>query len=156
MEPVQSLYDIGIKSKKIATRLHSKTVIVSLNGGGRISEGGAWDETFGGVKTQTKTFGAFTLAIDSVPPVLAPINSFVNKNIKSVKWLRFRMYDSLSGIKSYRGTIDGKWILLQCDAKTNLMYYIFDETVGAGKHELKVLLEDKKGNSKTYAYKFSR
>ena len=155
-EPVQSFYQMGIKPKKLAERLKNKAVIVSLNGGVRVSEGGEWDEKFGGVKTQTKTFGAFTLAIDSVPPVLAPINAFANKNIKSFKWLRFRMYDSLSGIKTYRGTIDGKWILMQCDAKSNLLYYIFDESVGPGKHEMKVTVEDKKGNSKTYAYNFMR
>ncbi len=155
-EPVQSLYEIGIKPRNLSERLQNKAVIVSLNGGIRTSEGGQWDKEFGGIKTQTKTFGTFTLAIDSTPPVLAPIVAFANKNIKASKWLRFRMYDSLSGIKSYRGTIDGKWILMQCDAKSNLLYYIFDPSIGAGKHELKVLLEDKKGNSKTYAYHFIR
>lgn len=155
-EPVQSYYEMAIKPRKLAERLQNKTVIVSMNGGVRTSEGGEWDKTFGGVKTQTKTFGTFTLAVDSVPPVLSPIVAFANKNIKAAKWLRFRMYDSLSGIKSYRGTIDGKWILMQCDAKSNLLYYIFDERIGSGKHELKVLVEDKKGNSKTYAYHFTR
>ena len=156
IEPVQSLYELGIKPRKMKDKLKDKAVIVNTSGGMRVSEGGSWDSAFGGVKTQTKTFGAFTIAVDTIPPVLSPINAFANKNIKSVKWLRFRMYDSLSGIKSYRGTIDGKWILMQCDAKSNLLYYIFDEQIGAGKHELKVLIEDKKGNSKTYAYNFSR
>jgi len=131
-------------------------VIVSLNGGARVSEGGEWDPSFGGVKTQTKTFGSFSLAIDTIPPVLSPINAFANKKITVAKWLRFRMYDSLSGIKSYRGTIDGKWILMQCDAKSNLLYYTFDSSVGPGKHELRVQVEDKKGNSKVYAYNFFR
>ncbi len=155
-EPVQSLYDLSIKARQIPQRLQNKTIVVSLNGGGRVSEGGDWDPAFNGVKTKTKTFGKFSLAIDTIPPVLAPINAFANKNIKAYSSLRFRMYDSLSGIKSYYGTIDGNWILMQCDAKSNLLYYIFDEKIGPGKHELKVLLEDKKGNSKTYAYKFSR
>jgi hypothetical protein len=155
-EPVQALYEIAIKPRKLVSRLQNKTVIVSLNGGARVSEGGEWDPSFGGIKTQTKTFGNFSLAIDTIPPVLAPINAFANKKITAIKWLRFRMYDSLSGIKSYRGTIDGKWILMQCDAKSNLLYYIFDSNIGPGKHELKVLVEDKKGNSKVYAYNFSR
>jgi hypothetical protein len=156
VEPVQSLYELAIKPKKLNRKLQNKAVIVSTNSGGRISEGGIWDSVYGGVRTQTKTFGTFTLAIDTVAPVLAPINAFANKNIKAYKMLRFRMYDSLAGIKSYRGTIDGKWILMQCDGKSNLLYYIFDERIGSGKHELKVVLEDKRGNSKTYAYKFSR
>lgn len=155
-EPVQSLYDIRIKPRILPKRYQNKTVVVSMNGGVRVSEGGDWDPEFNGVKTKTKTFGAFTLAIDTIPPVLAPLNAFANKKITAVKALRFRMYDGLSGIKSYYGTIDGKWILMQCDAKSNLLYYIFDERIGPGSHELKVLVEDKKGNSKTYAYKFSR
>ena len=156
LEPVQSFYTIGIKPKQLPEKWRNKTLIVSLSGKVRTSQGGEWDNAFGGIKTQTKTFGNFTLAIDTTAPVIVPINKFANKNCKAYKILRFKMYDTLSGIKSFRGTIDGKWVLMQYDAKFNLLYYVFDEKVKSGKHEFKIIVEDKKGNTKTFACNFLR
>jgi hypothetical protein len=156
LEPVQNFYTIGIKPTKLPEKWRNKTVVVNLAGKVRTSQGGEWDNAFGGIKAQTKTFGNYTLAIDTTAPVIAPITKFANKNCKAYKVLRFKMYDTLSGIKSYRGTIDGKWVLMQYDAKFNTLYYVFDENVGSGKHAFKITVEDKKGNSKTFACNFLR
>ncbi len=94
----------------------------------------------------TRTLGTYTLLMDTIPP-----------SIKVVQQNRdhFRCYirDTRSGIKSYRLTIGGDWVLLKADPKRN--YYWsekFDKTKPfKGDLELKVI--DQVNNIKTYKTK---
>jgi hypothetical protein len=52
----------------------------------------------------------------------------------SLSKMSFRISDNLSGIKSFNGYIDGKWILMEFDTKTASLWHTFDERTGTGKH----------------------
>jgi hypothetical protein len=39
------------------------------------------------------------------------------------------MSDNLSGIKSYTGKIDGKWVLMEWDYKTKVLSYTFNNDI---------------------------
>ncbi len=71
------------------------------------------------------------------------------------RFLKFKVYDDLSGIKSYRGEIDGKWILLEYNAKKGLLTYDFnDRQLEGTKHSLKVIASDNVNNTNTYIATF--
>jgi len=71
--------------------------------------------------------------------------------------IRIKIGDNLSGIRSYRGTIDGKWILMEYDAKNSMLTYLFDdEKVDKGEHIFKLIVKDNRWNSSKYEVVFIR
>lgn len=64
--------------------------------------------------------------------------------------VRFRIADDLSGIKSYRMEINGRWVLAEFDGKTGLLYHIFETPPSGRKLELSVKVTDEVGNVGEY------
>ena len=73
-----------------------------------------------------------------------------NSGIVSVK-----ISDNESGISFYRGEINGKWILMDYDYKTNLLKYEIDnEKIVKGEQNLKIVVIDKLNNKTVLKKKF--
>ncbi|MCF6348135.1 MAG: M23 family metallopeptidase [Flavobacteriaceae bacterium] len=107
--------------------------------------------------TLNKTLGRYTLALDTIKPKIIPINFKNDQLLTKYRYLKFKVSDNLSGIRFYRGEIDGKWILLEYDAKKNLLTYDFNDTVLEGtKHTLKVTAIDNVKNTNVYIATFYR
>jgi hypothetical protein len=70
--------------------------------------------------------------------------------------MTFKLRDNLSGLKSFNGYIDGQWVLMEFDTKTATLWHTFDHRTTAGKHNLKLIVDDMKGNSKTLTLDFYR
>ena len=70
--------------------------------------------------------------------------------------ITLKMTDNLSGIDSYRGTVDGKWVLMEYDAKNDKLSYFFDRKVSAGDHTFKLVVKDEVGNKTVYEADFIR
>ncbi|NER09028.1 Peptidase family M23 [Muriicola jejuensis] len=107
--------------------------------------------------TRTRSLGTYTLARDTVPPVIRP------KNFKSKQWLTNYRYlsllisDDLSGIASYEATLNGEWILMEYEPKNNTITYNFDDKILDKKQcDLKVVVTDNVGNSTTFTSSFFR
>jgi murein DD-endopeptidase MepM/ murein hydrolase activator NlpD len=100
------------------------------------------------IETLTRSFGTFGVELDSVPPVIVPLNFNRNANLHGKKDLRLTIRDNLSGIKSYKAYIDSKWVLFEYDPKNDLIFHQFDpEVIEKGKkHELEIYVEDERGN----------
>jgi hypothetical protein len=107
--------------------------------------------------TKTKKLGKFTLLSDHKAPIITPKN-FKNKQwLSKYRFLKIAIRDDLSGIKSYRGEIDGKWILLEWNLKKGVLVYDFNDLKLTGsKHQLKIIASDNVGNTKTYIATFYR
>lgn len=67
-----------------------------------------------------------------------------------------KISDDLSGIKYYRATLNGKWILMEYDAKSNSLTYFFDEMIKPGKNIFKLVVRDDVGNESVYTATLSR
>jgi len=107
--------------------------------------------------TLNKTLGNYALFSDNQKPKIIPINFKSNQKLTRYRYLKIRLSDKLSGIKSYRAEIDGKWILMEFDAKRGLLTYDFNDTVLKGeKHTLKVIAIDNVNNTNTYIATFFR
>jgi hypothetical protein len=109
------------------------------------------------VYTLSKTLGEYTLAIDSIKPKIVPINFKEGQWLSKYSELKLKVSDNLSGIKFYRGEIDGKWILLEYDPKTGLLIYDFsDRKLEGNEHTLKVTAIDNVNNTIVYIASFYR
>ncbi|GGZ58926.1 M23 family metallopeptidase [Mesonia mobilis] len=108
--------------------------------------------------TRTKNFGTYKLAVDNTPPLVQPVNFRNKKWMSNYRYLKFKISDDLSGISSYRGTINGKFILMEYDYKTNSLVYDFNDEVNTTETEnnLKIIVVDNVGNSTTFEGTFFR
>ncbi|MDR0794612.1 MAG: M23 family metallopeptidase [Tannerella sp.] len=88
--------------------------------------------------------GTYAVMADTVPPNITPLDQqqWMKKGVIS-----FRLTDTLSGISSYRGEIDGNYALFEMDGKNALVTYTLDkERLSRGKHSLSLAVKDACGN----------
>lgn len=105
--------------------------------------------------TTTKTLGEYTLMSDKQRPI-------VNlKKIKNGQWITnhnaivVKIDDKETGVKSYRATIDGEWILMEYDLKKKQIVYDFnDKKLVGAKHVLEIEVEDNVGNTNSLSATF--
>ena len=72
------------------------------------------------------------------------------------KSITIKITDNLSGIGSYRATIDGEWVLMTYDAKNDLLKYNFDDKITIGNHTFRLTVKDKVGNKSLFVADFNR
>ena len=99
------------------------------------------------VYTSTKTLGNYTLLYDSIAPTINLLN-FKNKQwISKNKTLKVKIKDKGAGIKNYRATIDGNWILMEYNHKKGILIYNFsDKKLVGSKHIFKLVVSDNVDN----------
>lgn len=96
--------------------------------------------------TESKSFGAFTIAYDTVAPHIVPVVSKTGKaHVKHQ--LSFTVSDNLSGIADYAVYINGTWQIAEYDAKSSTITCYFDDTVPLGTLTIKAEVMDKVGNT---------
>ncbi|MCX6269290.1 MAG: M23 family metallopeptidase, partial [Bacteroidetes bacterium] len=147
--PLHTWCTLSIKATNLPKNLESKAVIVSVSPGNKFaSKGGAFEN--GWITTKIRDFGNYTVTVDTEPPVIRVINIFANKKVKNQSSILVKVSDNLSGIKTYRGTLNGKWILMDYDEKNHLLAYAFDEMLKPGKNLFVLTVTDAVGNSSRY------
>jgi len=105
----------------------------------------------------TKYLGEYKLLRDGIPPKIKSDKRIGGKWISNLEALQFTISDDLSGIKSYEGYINGKWILLEYESKTKKLIHSFaDGIVDEGKNDLKITVTDNVGNSTIFETQFFR
>lgn len=100
--------------------------------------------------TTTKKLGNYALKFDHQKPRISLHNfkngSWISKQHRIVA----KISDYESGVKSYRATLDGEWILMEYDLKKKQIVYQFkDKKLVGTKHDLKIIVEDQVGNTNT-------
>ncbi|MDL2223710.1 M23 family metallopeptidase [Bacteroidales bacterium OttesenSCG-928-M06] len=101
------------------------------------------------IKTKIRELGDFSIEVDSVAPVIKPVNM---NRWTSLKRISFKITDDLSGIATYRGTLDGNFILFEYDAKTASLYYIYDpKRQKKGTQLLELTVTDSAGNQSIFS-----
>ena len=155
---LQKAYSLSIKAVRLPDSLQSKACIISLNEKGKRSyEGGGFSD--GWVTTRTKSFGNFAIGIDTVPPKIKPAFKAIKdktSDLTKAKTIGIIASDNLSGIRKYRATIDGKWVLCEYEFKQNLLFYTFDDTIAPGEHIFNIEVIDDKENKSSLKFTFKR
>jgi len=105
----------------------------------------------------TKTLGKYTLLSDKTKPKITLVSFKNNQWISNNTTLKVKISDTGSGIKQYRATIDGKWILMEYNLKKRLLTYTFsDKKLVGSKHIFKISVSDNVSNTNTLSATFYR
>ena len=106
---------------------------------------------------KTKSLGNYILATDIEKPKIKPVNFDDGKWLSKFRYLKVKLSDDLSGIRNYRATVNGKWILMEYNAKKQILTYDFNDNVVTNtKNNLKIIVTDYVGNSATFEATFFR
>lgn len=156
--PLQKAFSLSIKPINLPNTLQTKAAIISINSKGKKSyEGGLFSN--GWVTTSTKVFGNFAIIVDTIAPKLKlnlKGDGLKPIDLSQVKAIEIIAKEELSGIKKYRASIDGKWVLCEYELKKDLLFYVFDETVSSGIHTFKIEVRDEKNNLSVLQFTFKR
>ncbi len=125
----------------------------------RISDNGSesWmggNYTRGGITLSIRELGdRYAVAADSIPPVITPIEP---GSWASQRRIRIRLRDNKSGITSFRGEINGEFVLFTHDSKSTVYTYRLDDSRlnKGGNQELVFVAVDGAGNRAEYRYTF--
>lgn len=111
----------------------------------------------GSFTTRTRALGTYTLAKDTLAPTIKPKNFKERQWLSNYRYLSLEISDDLSGIDTYEATLNGRWILMEYEPKTNTITYDFgDGIVNDTQCDLKVIVTDNVGNSSTFTSTFFR
>ncbi len=108
------------------------------------------------IEAKIKSFGIYSSFLDTVPPEISLVNIEQDKNMAERISIRVKAIDKLSGIKNYRGYIDGKWVLMAYDAKNDLFIYNFENVAKGTKHLFEFHVTDKRNNKSVIKIDYTR
>lgn len=142
---------IGLRHRPLADSTKYYVASIGKNGQ-KSSVGGRYEQ--GEMVTEIRSLGTYTVAVDTVPPVVSPVNR--------AQWARtgritLRAKDAATGLASYRGMIDGKYALFgKPNSVSGLIVCELDARhVEKGKrHHLVFTATDGCGNTAQAAYDF--
>lgn len=141
-------------ANNVAEKLKEKAFIGQINDSGQIIyQGGKWVNNK--LTTKCHSFGNYAVAIDTLAPKIKPLNIYAGKHMTS-STLKMSIRDDLSGIKSFSGRIDGKWILMEYDPKRARLTHHFLKSLSKGKHLFTLTVTDERNNTSTYEVSFIR
>jgi len=149
--PVHSNFTITIKDDSYPESLRDKLYIgkgTSYNG--TIRKGDVFT-------AKAKILGQYGLVLDTIAPVIKIAKPVEGKWISDQKKIDFTISDAASGIKSYNGYLNGKWVLFEYENKARRITHTFDnELLLEGENDLKIEVIDNVGNSAIFETRFFR
>ena len=151
--PMHNACDLRIGLRRRPVEDVTKYYVAGVTArGGKYRIGGKYED--GVMKVRIRDLGIYTVAVDTVPPVITPVNQ--------AQWGRtgkiiFKAKDKETGINTYRGTIDGKYALFgkPNSISGNLVCELDPKHVEkGGKHVVEMTVTDGCGNSTTGQFEF--
>ncbi|OXG01415.1 peptidase M23 [Flavobacterium johnsoniae UW101] len=149
--PVHSNFTITIKDTLYPESLRDKLYIgKGTSYTGTIRKGDVFT-------AKAKILGTYGLVLDTIPPVIKITKPVEGKWISDQKKIEFTIGDSLSGIKSYNGYLNGSWVLFEYENKNRKITHTFDDQyLTEGENFLKIEVVDNVGNSTIFETHFFR
>ena len=126
----------------------SRLYIANIDKNGKVSSLGGKMKN-GCMEVSTYTMGEYAVKVDSIAPTVKASNFKDGQAVSTLKSLRFKISDDMTGIETYDIYLDDVWVLGQYDAKNALLYYEIDEKMKKGTNNVKVVVTDGAGNKKT-------
>lgn len=151
--PMHNACDLRIGLRRRPVEDVTKYYVAGVTArGGKYRIGGKYED--GVMKVRIRDLGTYTVAVDTVPPVITPVNQ--------AQWGRtgkiiFKAKDKETGINTYRGTIDGKYALFgkPNSISGNLVCELDPKYVEkGGKHVVEMTVTDGCGNRTTEQFDF--
>lgn len=151
--PVHTWFDLQLKPGiPVPFDLRNKIALIysdkkNQNGKAAIPTEKGW------YKASVRNLGQYWLVADTVAPTIGTATPWAKDQSKS-KRISFVVRDELTSVKSFRGELDGKWILFEQHGSN--WFYEIDNRCSKGNHTLVVTATDENGNTRTQTYTFVR
>lgn len=153
--PAHSNFTISFEDENASPEDKKKMFIASVNGN-KLSyiTTKLVENTF---LCKVRNFGQFTLAKDNTAPKISISKPIEGKWITAQKSIAVCISDDFSGIKTYNGYLNGKWVLFEYESKLKRLTHVFnDNLLLEGANILKVVVTDNVGNSTIFETQFNR
>lgn len=123
--------------------------IVRIQKGRRSWIGGTYRN--GWIDATIKELGSYTIGQDTKTPTITPLHpdTWAGKQA-----FAFRLTDNLSGVQTYRGEIDGQFVLFEMNNRSVITYTFDKERLSRGQHSLRLVVTDAAGNQSEYTHAF--
>ena len=154
--PFRNAATIRLKIPQGLRHISSDKLLIARINENQQLENEAGKVTEGWIETTIRQLGRFCITADTIPPLIKVMNFHQGVNYKENQEISFEITDNLSGIESYNGYIDNKWVLFRYDAKNDALYYTIDSYLfkTGQKRELKLYVMDKKNNMSVFTSYF--
>ena len=146
IHPLRKSYNIKINKKIEDSIVRRQSYIGLINKNGKISYLNT-SKNKNSFSVNSSILGSYILSRDSIRPEVKPLNFSLNKDVSKQKTIRLRIYDNISGIKSYEVLINNKWALFEYEPKSNLIFHtIKDGIMKNGENSINIKVIDGVGN----------
>ncbi len=152
--PLHRYYDLHIRPQQdIPDNLRDKAFIAYCEDGrDPISYGGEWMKD-GRLHSPVQTFGNFSIMVDQTPPTIRPERW--TQDMRGQLGFSFRIGDDFPTVGKasalrHRAEVDGRWILMEYDARSGRIYHTFDGRIPGGKHSFELRVKDDRGNETVF------
>ncbi|MBG6061408.1 murein DD-endopeptidase MepM/ murein hydrolase activator NlpD [Flavobacterium sp. CG_9.1] len=153
--PAHSNFTISIEDTKSSEGQREKMFIGRIEGK-KINYNPTYRKD-GLFTSKVKILGKYALIADTAAPKISIATPIEGKWISDQKIIQLVINDEGSGIKSYNGYLNGKWVLFEYDNKTKKLTHFFSDGITSdGGNDLKVVVVDNVGNSTTFETRFFR
>ncbi len=142
--PVHTYFDVTIVPDSIPSDTDKLLLARITDDDTYIPYGGEWED--GALKASLRAFGNFVVLIDTIPPEIISVNIASGQIKSDRKTVKVKITDELSGIRRFRATLNGDWLLMEYDAKNNLLVYQIDERLKKGNNDFRLEVTDQRDN----------
>ena len=140
--PLRRAAEITLPTHKSESVDGSKLYVARVDGKRRTYCGGTY--RYGRITANVTELGSYTVCADTVAPRITPIGS---TSWRKQGQIVCRIADGETGIRDYRGTIDGRWVLFKYSSKNaRLTCDLRAEGIGPGRHQVEIKVTDMRGN----------
>ena len=146
--PLRRAAEITLPTHKSESVDGSKLYVARVDGKRRTYCGGTY--RYGRITANITELGSYTVCADTIAPKITPIGS---TSWRKQGRIVCRIADAETGIRDYRGTIDGRWVLFKYSSKNaRLTCDLRAEGIGPGRHRVEITVTDMRGNVRVVSY----
>ena len=146
--PLRRAAEITLPTHKGESVDGSKLYVARVDGKRRIYCGGTY--RYGRITANVTELGSYTVCADTIAPRITPIGS---TSWRKQGQIVCRIADGETGIRDYRGTIDGRWVLFKYSSKNaRLTCDLRTEGIGPGRHQVEITVTDMRGNVRVVSF----
>lgn len=146
--PLRRAAEITLPTHKSESVDGSKLYVARVDGKRRTYCGGTY--RYGRITANITELGSYTVCADTIAPKITPIGS---TSWRKQGRIVCRIADGETGIRDYRGTIDGRWVLFKYSSKNaRLTCDLRAEGIGPGRHQVEIKVTDMRGNVRVVSY----
>ncbi len=101
------------------------------------------------LESWVKELGTYAVVLDTLAPIFSGGNIFDSSVVSTIQPIYINISDDFSGIQSFNATLNGEWILMEYEHKTNQLFHLPDGKLKPGFNVIEIYAEDQAGNSTT-------